>query len=117
MTPGLGSRLTGKLLREFGSPEDVFRASLTELEACHLPSAPARAIQSKHAFKDAEKELAEVRKLGCRLLNWDETEYPRGCLKFTIRRPFCTCVATQASSTGTPFRWWARAAQRPTASK
>jgi len=81
MTPGLGSRLTGKLLREFGSPEDVFRASLTELEACHLPSAPARAIQSKHAFKDAEKELAEVRKLGCRLLNWDETEYPQRLLE------------------------------------
>ena len=81
MTPGLGSRLTGKLLREFGSPEDVFRASLTELEACHLPSAPARAIQSKHAFKDAEKELAEVRRLGFRLLNWDETEYPQRLLE------------------------------------
>jgi DNA processing protein len=81
MTPGLGSRLTGKLLREFGSPEDVFRASLTELEACHLPSAPARAIQSKHAFKDAEKELAEVRRLGFRLLNWDDTEYPQRLLE------------------------------------
>jgi len=77
MTPGLGSRLTGRLLRQFGSPEEVFRASLTELEACHLPSAPARAIQSKSAHKDAEAELARVRKLECRLLNWDEPEYPK----------------------------------------
>jgi DNA processing protein len=81
MTPGLGSRLTGKLLRQFGSPEHVFRASLTELEACHLPVAPARAIQSKHAHKDAEEELAQVRKLGCRLLNWDEPEYPQRLLE------------------------------------
>jgi DNA processing protein len=81
MTPGLGSRLTGKLLRQFGSPAHVFRASLTELEACHLPAAPARAIQSKHGHKDAEEELAQVRKLGCRLLNWDEPEYPQRLLE------------------------------------
>lgn len=81
LTPGLGSRLTGKLLRAFGSPGEVFRASLTELEACHLPSAPARAIQSKHAHKDAEEELALVREMGCRLLNWDEPEYPQRLLE------------------------------------
>jgi DNA processing protein len=81
LTPGLGSRLTGKLLREFGSPGNVFRASLTELEACHLPAAPAQAIQSKRAHKDAEAELVEVRKLGCRLLNWDEPEYPQRLLE------------------------------------
>ncbi len=81
LTPGLGSRLTGKLLREFGSPGEVFRASLTALEACHLPAAPAQAIQSKRAHKDAEEELAQVRKLGCRLLNWDEPEYPQRLLE------------------------------------
>ena len=81
MTPGLGSRLTGKLLRQFGSPTDVFRASLTELEACHLPTVPARAIQAKQAHKDAEAELAQVRSLGCRLLNWDEPEYPQRLLE------------------------------------
>jgi DNA processing protein len=81
MTPGLGSRLAGKLLRQFGSPEDVFRASLTELEACQLPSAPARAIQSKRAHRDAEAELAQLRKINCRLLNWDEPDYPRRLLE------------------------------------
>jgi DNA processing protein len=81
MTPGLGSRLTGKLLRQFGSPEDVFRASLTELEACQLPSAPAQAIQSKRAHQDAEAELAQLRKINCRLLNWDEPEYPQRLLE------------------------------------
>jgi DNA processing protein len=81
MTPGLGSRLAGKLLRQFGSPEGIFRASLTELEACRLPAAPAQAIHSRRACKDAEAELERVRKLGCRLLNWDEPEYPQRLLE------------------------------------
>jgi DNA processing protein len=81
MTPGLGSRFTGKLLRQFGSPAQIFRASLTELEACRLPSAPARAIQAHSAHKEAEAELARVRALGCRLLNWDEPEYPQRLLE------------------------------------
>jgi len=81
MTPGLGSRLAGKLLRQFGSPEGIFRASLTELEACRLPAAPAQAIKRRSSHKEAEAELAEVRKLGCRLMNWDEPEYPQRLLE------------------------------------
>src|SRR5882672_143094 len=81
MTPGLGSSLTGKLLRQFGSPEEVFRASLTELEACHLPSVPAQAITSRQAYKDAEAELDRVRKLGFGLLNWSDPEYPQRLLE------------------------------------
>jgi DNA processing protein len=81
LTPGLGARLTGRLLRQFGSPEEVFRASLTELEACRLPAATAQAVASHESFSAAEKELAEVRRLGCRLMNWDETEYPKRLLE------------------------------------
>ena len=82
MTPGLGSRLTGKLLRQFGSPQEIFRASLTELEACRLPAAPAQAIQSRAARTRMRKRNSrEVRKLGCRLLNWDEPEYPQRLLE------------------------------------
>jgi DNA processing protein len=77
LTPGLGARPAGKLLRQFGGPEEIFRASLTELEGCHLPAAVAQAVFSRAAFRDAEKELTEVRKAGCRLVNWTETEYPR----------------------------------------
>lgn len=81
LTPGLGSRLTGRLLRQFGSPEEVFRASLTELEACRLPAAVAQAVHSRAAFQDAEKELAELRRLSCSLLNWGETGYPQRLLE------------------------------------
>ena len=80
-TRGLGARLTGKLLRQFGSPEGVFSASLTELEACRLPAATAQAVASRASFRDAEKELAEVRRIGCGLLHWQETEYPQRLLE------------------------------------
>lgn len=76
VTPGLGARLSARLLRNFSSPEAVFRASLTELEALQLPAAVAQTIASQAPLKAAEKELAQCKALGVRLLNWGELEYP-----------------------------------------
>jgi DNA processing protein len=81
LTPGLGPRLTGKLLRTFGSAEAVFGGSLTALEACNLPAATAQAVKSKNAFRDAERELATLKKENFQLLNWDESEYPARLLE------------------------------------
>jgi DNA processing protein len=75
LTPGLGARLTGRLLAHFSSPEKVFRASLTELEACRLPAPVAQSIHGQRAISAAEKELAELRKIGAQLLNWNEAAY------------------------------------------
>jgi DNA processing protein len=76
LTPGLGARTAGKLLREFGSPDAIFSASLTALEAERLPAAVAQAIHSRRPLSDAAKELAQAQAAGCRLLTWDEPEYP-----------------------------------------
>jgi DNA processing protein len=76
LTPGLGARLTGRLLKAFGSPDAVFNASLTALESQHLPVAVAQAIHSRQPLSDAAKELAKAQALGVRLLTWDEPEYP-----------------------------------------
>jgi DNA processing protein len=82
LTPGLASRLSARVLKEFGSPDDVFRASPGDLEACHLPAQTTQAIVKKQAFKRAEKELANVRKIaGCGLLNWTDPEYPQTLLQ------------------------------------
>jgi len=82
LTPGLASRLSARLLREFGSPEEVFRAPLLRLESCRLPAPVAQAVFKKQAFKRAEKELALTRGIaGCRLLNWTEPEYPQSLLQ------------------------------------
>src|SRR5215831_3069155 len=76
LTPGLGARMAGKLLREIGSPQAVFNASLTTLEAQRLPAAVAQAIHSRQPLSDAAREVAAVEAVGCRLLTWDEPEYP-----------------------------------------
>ncbi|HEY6943583.1 MAG TPA: DNA-processing protein DprA [Candidatus Acidoferrum sp.] len=82
LTPGLASRLSARVLRQFGSPEGVFRASRAGLEACHLPSETTEAVLKRKAFPRAEKELAAVRKIdGCTLLNWTEPEYPQTLLQ------------------------------------
>jgi DNA processing protein len=82
LTPGVAARLSARLLRQFGSPEGVFRASLTALESCQIPGQVARAIVKKESFPRAEKELAGVGKIpGCSLLNWTEPEYPQTLLQ------------------------------------
>jgi DNA processing protein len=82
LTPGLASRLSGRLLEEFGSPEEVFRAPLPRLERCKLPAAVAQAVFKKQAFKRAEKELASIRGIeNCRLVSRADPEYPQTLLQ------------------------------------
>ncbi|HEV7512921.1 MAG TPA: hypothetical protein VGO27_14600 [Candidatus Acidoferrum sp.] len=59
LTPGLAWRWCARLLRKIGSPDRIFRASLTELESCSLPAPGAQAIHNKDAFKRAERNSKE----------------------------------------------------------
>jgi DNA processing protein len=82
LTPGVAARLSARLLRQFGSPEGVFRASLNALESAHIPGQVAQTIVKKESFKRAEKELTGIRNIaGCSLLNWTEPEYPQTLLQ------------------------------------
>lgn len=82
LTPGLASRLSARLLKRFGSPDAVFRAGLTDLEACSLPAPVAQAVYKKEAFKRAEKELKATGNIDrCRLINWTEPDYPQTLLQ------------------------------------
>jgi DNA processing protein len=81
LTPGLGSRMFGKLLRALGSPDAIFRASLTELESHRLPVSVAQEIHSQRPLSTAAREIAEAQQLGCKLLTWDEPAYPAPLLE------------------------------------
>jgi DNA processing protein len=73
----LGARLTGRLLREFGSPEAVFDASLTALDARQVPAAVAQAIHTRQMMSAAAKELSQAEAAKCKLVTWDEPLYPQ----------------------------------------
>jgi DNA processing protein len=77
LTPGLGARMAGKLLRAMGSPDAIFSASLTELESYRLPAAVAQAIHARQPLSAAAKELSQAQAAGIRLLTWDEPDYPK----------------------------------------
>jgi DNA processing protein len=77
LTPGLGPRMAGKLLQDFGSPEAIFNASLSALESKRLPAAVAQAIHTRQSLSAASKELAQVQAVGCQLVTWDEPNYPQ----------------------------------------
>ena len=81
MTPGIAARLSARLLREYGSPEGVFRASLTGIESCNVPAPVAQAIFKKQMFWRAEKEVDALRKIGGKMVNWKEPEYPQSLLQ------------------------------------
>jgi DNA processing protein len=81
LTPGIAARLSARLLREYGSPEGVFRASLSGIESCNVPAPAAQAIFKKQMFWRAEKELDALRKVGGKLVNWKDPEYPQSLLQ------------------------------------
>jgi predicted Rossmann fold nucleotide-binding protein DprA/Smf involved in DNA uptake len=79
---GITARLSVRPLKRFGSPENVFPASLRQLAGCETPAATAQAVFKKEEFKRAEKELPGIRAIpGCQLVNWSEPEYPQMLLQ------------------------------------
>jgi DNA processing protein len=62
LVPGLGARTAKKLLERFRTPQSIFRASRTELEATGVSGAVAQSIASGCSFEDAleqQRKMAE----------------------------------------------------------
>ncbi|MDR3740625.1 MAG: DNA-processing protein DprA [Terracidiphilus sp.] len=76
LTPGLGPRRVLEAMRNVESPAQVFRLSLTELEALRLPATAAQFIFAGKARHAAETEWASVTAHGSTLLMFADTEYP-----------------------------------------
>src|SRR5579883_3211423 len=76
LTPGLGARRAGQLLRKFHSPQQIFRASAAELEAAGLPGSIASSIASGCAFEDAADQQELIRRRGARLVTRFDPAYP-----------------------------------------
>lgn len=77
LVPGLGTRTSGKLLDRFGTPQSIFRASRSELEAAGLSGAIAQSVASGCTFEDAAVQQQKMLDSGTELLTIGDARYPR----------------------------------------
>ncbi len=80
LAPGLGAGNAVRLIRKLGSPQAIFHASVSELEACGLRAAVAQSLVSGVSFEDAAAEADKARAAGAELIRYDDPRYP-DCLK------------------------------------
>jgi DNA processing protein len=83
MVPGLGTRRIGLLLDRLRTPQAIFRASATELEAAGLTGAVARSVATGCSFDDAAAQQQKIREAGAQLITLGDAFYPE-----SLRRIF-----------------------------
>jgi DNA processing protein len=76
MTPGVGPRVTARLLEYFGSAEAVYDAPRRELALMRLTPETIESIANRELHERAEREIENVRKLGGDILVLDDGVYP-----------------------------------------
>ncbi len=76
MTPGLGTRTAVQLIETFKTPEAVFRASRSELEAAGVSQGLAQSISSGCAFDDAVTQQQKLAEAGAVVVPLTDPRYP-----------------------------------------
>lgn len=76
MTPGLGTRKAGQLLEVFRSPQAIFHASRSELQAAGLSAGVAQSLASGCAFDDAADQQTQAARAGAVLIPVTDARYP-----------------------------------------
>lgn len=77
MIPGLGTLGTLRVLESLKSPQAVFRASASELEATGLSPAQARNISSGYSFDDAVDQQQKAMNAGAEIITIHDPRYPQ----------------------------------------
>jgi DNA processing protein len=76
LTPGLGPTRGRKLVQHFGNPQDVFHASLTELEGLGLQAQSAQSIALGKSLELAHEEYAKAAGAKVEILTKDDAAWP-----------------------------------------
>src|SRR5947199_7050507 len=102
MTPGVGPRVTARLLEHFGSAEAIFDAPRRELALLRLTPESIESIANRELHARAEGEIERVRKLGGDILVLDDGVYPS-----LLREPYDPPVVLYVKGV------WAECLERP----
>jgi DNA processing protein len=76
LTPGLGPTKARRVVEFFGSVQNVFAASLTELEAAGLHASSAQSLGTGRSLELAHDELVRATAAGVRLTSPEDQLYP-----------------------------------------
>jgi DNA processing protein len=76
LVPGLGTRRSNLLLERLRTPQAIFRASASELEAAGLGGALARSVSSGCSFEDAAGQQNLLRAGGAQIIPLGDSRYP-----------------------------------------
>ncbi|MCI0355223.1 MAG: DNA-processing protein DprA [Acidobacteria bacterium] len=76
LTPAMGPTRARRLVEHFGGVEQVFRASLTELEAAGLQAVSAQALATGKSVELAQEEMVRAAASGAQILPLDDPAYP-----------------------------------------
>ena len=101
LTAGLGTTKARRLVEHFGSVQEVFRASLTELEATGIQTVSAQSLGTGRSMELAQEELARAAAAGVTLLVPDDSAYP-GQLKQIYDPPLVLYVRGNAAAVSLP---------------
>src|ERR1035437_3177982 len=82
LIPGLGGRTSARLLDRFRTPQAIFRASRTELEAAGVSGAVAQSIASGCTFDDAAAQREKMAEAGAVLVTQGDPRYPQPLREF-----------------------------------
>jgi DNA processing protein len=77
MVPGLGVLRSLRLIEQWKSPQAVFRASPSELEASGLSASLARSIASGCSFEEAVEQQEKLRAINARVISLQDPLYPQ----------------------------------------
>jgi DNA processing protein len=77
LIPGLGPKSSARLLERFKTPQAIFRASRSELEAAGLGGVVAQSISSGCTFEDAAAQQDRMMEAGAVLVTLGDPGYPR----------------------------------------
>jgi DNA processing protein len=76
LTPALGPTRIRKLIERFERAENVFQASLTELEATGIPAAAAQSVALGKSLQAAEEERVKTEAAGAQIVYVADERYP-----------------------------------------
>ena len=76
LTPGLGPTRGRKLVEHFGNVQEIFHASLTELEGVNLQAQSAQHIALGKSLEMAHEEFAKTAAAGIEILSSEDPRWP-----------------------------------------